>query len=83
MDPSEVRRIVGKRLSLWGTIDEQFTLPFSDPEGVRMEIAKRIGSAGREGGLILSPTHNVQLDTPIENYLAMVDAIRQPYRNYL
>jgi uroporphyrinogen decarboxylase len=83
MDPAEVRKIAGKRLCLWGTIDEQFTLPFADPGGVRSEIAQRIGTAGREGGLILSPTHNIQLDTPIENYLAMVDAIRQPYRNYL
>ncbi len=83
MDPAEVRKIAGRKLCLWGTIDEQFTLPFSDPEGVRKEVASRIFSAGREGGLILSPTHNIQLDTPIENYLSMIDTIREPYRKFL
>ena len=28
-------------------------------------------------GLILGPTHNLQLDTPLENFWAMVDTIRQ------
>lgn len=83
MDPAEVKKLAGKKLCLWGTVDEQHTLPFTDPETVRKEIAERIRTVGREGGLILSPTHNVQLDTPVENYLAMVDAIRQPYRSYL
>jgi len=82
MDPVEVKRLTGERLCLWGTIDEQHTLPFTDPESVRKEVGERIRTVGRNGGLILSPTHNIQLDTPIENYLAMVDAIRQPYRSY-
>jgi len=30
---------------------------------------------GRNGGLILGPTHNVQLDTPLENFWAMIDTI--------
>lgn len=83
MNPVEVKKLVGKKLCLWGTIDEQNTLPFADPETVRKEIAERISTVGREGGLILSPTHNVQLDTPLENFHAMVDAIRQPYKSYL
>jgi uroporphyrinogen decarboxylase len=83
MNPAEVRKIAGKKLCLWGTVDEQFTLPFADTRGVKKEIAERITTAGREGGLILSPTHNIQLDTPISNYFAMIDAIKQPYSNYL
>jgi hypothetical protein len=35
---------------------------------------------GQGGGLILGPTHSVQLDTPMENFWAMVKAITQtPY----
>jgi hypothetical protein len=30
---------------------------------------------GRNGGLILAPTHHVQLDTPMENFWAMQKAI--------
>ena len=83
MDPVEIKRKFGDKLCLWGTIDEQNTLPFADPASVRKEVAERIRTVGRDGGLILSPTHNIQLDTPMENFLAMIDAIRQPYRNYL
>ncbi len=83
MDPVEVKKVAGEKLCLWGAIDEQKTLPFGNPESVRAEIAHRIRTVGRKGGLILSPTHNIQLDTPLENYFAMIDAIRQPCRSYL
>jgi uroporphyrinogen decarboxylase len=83
MNPVDIKKQFGDRLCLWGTIDEQHTLPFTDPETVRKEVAERIRTIGRDGGLILSPTHNIQLDTPMENFFAMVDAIKKPYRSYL
>jgi uroporphyrinogen decarboxylase len=83
MDPVEIKKKFGDKLCLWGTIDEQNTLPFTDPETVRNEVSERIRTIGKDGGLILSPTHNIQLDTPIENFLAMIEAIRQPYGTYL
>jgi uroporphyrinogen decarboxylase len=80
MDPAEVKRMYGDRLCFWGTIDEQHTLPFGSPEDVRAEVLERIESVGKGGGLILAPTHHVQLDTPLENFRAMVDAIQNtPY----
>ena len=83
MNPVEIKKKFGDKLCLWGTIDEQHTLPFTNPETVRKEVAERIGTIGRDGGLILSPTHNIQLDTPMENFFAMIDAIKQPYSSYL
>lgn len=83
MNPVEIKKKFGDKLCLWGTIDEQHTLPFTNPETVRKEVAERISTIGRDGGLILSPTHNIQLDTPMENFFAMIDAIKQPYRSYL
>jgi uroporphyrinogen-III decarboxylase len=82
MNPAEVKKLAGKKLCLWGTIDEQNTLPFTNPGMVSKEIAERIRTVGKNGGLILSPTHNVQLDTPLENFQAMVDAIKKPYKSY-
>jgi uroporphyrinogen decarboxylase len=83
MNPVEIKKKFGDKLCLWGTIDEQHTLPFTNPETVRKEVGDRISTIGRDGGLILSPTHNIQLDTPLENFFAMIDAIKQPYRSYL
>jgi uroporphyrinogen-III decarboxylase len=77
MDPAELAREYGDRLCFWGTIDEQRTLPFGSPAEVRAEVLKRLATVGRRGGLILGPTHHVQLDTPLENFWAMVDTIRE------
>jgi uroporphyrinogen decarboxylase len=76
MDPAALKRRYGKNLCFWGTIDEQKTLPFGTPEDVRAEVRSRIESVGHDGGLILGPTHHVQLDTPLENFWAMVRTIR-------
>jgi uroporphyrinogen decarboxylase len=75
MDPGELKRQFGDRLCFWGSIDEQFTLPFAKPADVGAEVVKRLKTIGREGGLIIGPTHNVQLDTPMENFWAMMNAI--------
>ena len=80
MDPAELKKKYGDRLCFWGSIDEQSTLPFGTPEQVRAEVLARLATLGRGGGLILGPTHHVQLDTPMENFWAMVNTITQtPY----
>jgi len=80
MDPAMVRREFGDRLCFWGTIDEQGTLPFGTPEDVANEVRARIETVGYDGGLILAPTHSVQLDTPLANFHAMVDTVvNTPY----
>lgn len=77
MSPSELKRKYGDRLCFWGTIDEQSTLPFGTPEDVSNEVLERIRTVGKNGGLIVGPTHHVQLDTPMENFKAMVDVIKE------
>jgi len=73
-----LKEAYGEKLCFWGSIDEQQTLPFGSPEDVRREVESRIRVLGAHGGLILGPTHHVQLDTPMENFRAMVDAITNP-----
>lgn len=75
MEPAELKRLYGDQLSFWGTVDEQHTLPYGSPETVRREVQERIQTVGEGGGLILAPTHHVQLDTPLENFWAMVNTI--------
>ena len=73
MSPAELKSLYGDRLCFWGTIDEQQTLPFGSPSDVRNEVLERLRTVGKNGGLILGPTHHVQLDTPMENFRAMVE----------
>jgi uroporphyrinogen decarboxylase len=77
VDPARLKREFGDRLCFWGSIDEQHTLPFGSPEDVRSEVLTRLRTAGEGGGLILGPTHHVQLDTPMENFWAMVRTIAE------
>ena len=76
MDPQRLKREFGSRLCFWGSIDEQQTLPFGTPGDVRREAEERIAILGNGGGLIIGPTHHVQLDTPVENLLALVNTVR-------
>lgn len=78
MEPVKVKREYGKDLCFWGSMDEQYTLPFGSPDDVRREVLDRIATLGADGGLILAPTHHVQLDTPLENFWAMVEAVTGP-----
>lgn len=75
MDPAKIKKEYGDRLCFWGSIDEQYSLPFGTPKEVEQEVKARLRTLGKDGGLILGPTHHVQLDTPLENFWAMVNTI--------
>lgn len=75
MNPERVKKEYGDHLCFWGSLDEQHTLPFGSPADVEEEVKKRLRTLGKGGGLIIGPTHHVQLDTPMENFWAMVNTI--------
>lgn len=77
MDPARLKQQYGDNLCFWGSLDVQHTLPFGTPADVRAEVLTRLSTLGKDGGLILGPTHHVQLDTPLENFWAMIDTITQ------
>ncbi len=80
MDPVKLKKEYGDNLCFWGSIDEQETLPFGTPKDVRNEVLNRLKTIGKNGGLIISPTHHVQLDTPLENFRALVNTVLEtPY----
>jgi uroporphyrinogen decarboxylase len=80
MDPARLKKEYGDRLCFWGSIDEQHTLPFGTPPEVKAEVLERLATLGKGGGLIIGPAQHVQLDTPVENIQALVDAVRgAPY----
>jgi len=77
MDPIRLKQDYGDKLCFWGSLDIQQTIPFGTPEDVKAEVITRLKTLGRGGGLLIGPTHNLQLDTPLENFWAMVETIRQ------
>ena len=77
MDTYAMKETYGDRLCFHGAIDVQQMLPFSTPEEVRYDVAKRIFDLGRGGGYILSPCHNIGADVSPENILALFDAAKE------
>ena len=77
MDPAFLKERYGNKLSFWGTIDEQHTLPFGTTEEVEKETRERLKVMAPGGGFIISPTHHVQLDTPLENFLTFLETVKK------
>ncbi|MCL4507447.1 MAG: methyltransferase [Chloroflexi bacterium] len=78
MMPADLKREFGAAITFWGGgVDTQRTLPFGKPDEVRREVRERIRIFGAGGGFIFNPIHNVQAQTPVENVLAMFEAVRE------
>ncbi len=77
MDPFALKKRYGERLSFWGTLGTQTTLPFGTPAEVRASVRERIQRIGYDGGLLLAPTHSVEPEVPWENIVAYVEAVTE------
>jgi hypothetical protein len=66
----------GGRIVFWGGgVDTQQTLPFGTADEVREQVAERVEIFGRKNGFIFNTIHNIQCNTPVENVLAMFEAL--------
>ena len=74
MDPAVMKNTFGDRLSFWGAIDIQDTLPKGTVQQIRDEVALRRRTIGEGGGYLMAPSHNVQADTSVDNILAFFKA---------
>jgi len=78
MDPKTLKERYGDQITFWGAgVDTQKTLPFGTPEEVRKEVLERCEVFAPNGGFVFNSIHNVQAKTPIENLVAMFEAVRQ------
>ncbi len=71
MDPVAVRKRCGKRLAFDGCMGTQTVFPFGTADDVR-RMARYYTEAldGLNGGLMLSPTHVLEPEVPVENVVA-------------
>jgi uroporphyrinogen decarboxylase len=64
----------GRQLTFDGCVGTQSTMPFGTPDDVRRRVVELIDSYGQDGGLIVSPTHVLEPEVPLENIDALFDA---------
>jgi hypothetical protein len=78
MDPALLKSRYGPRMTFWGGgIDTQHVLPFGTAEEVRRQVLERREIFAPGGGFVFNSIHNVQSGTPVENIVAMIDAVRE------
>ncbi len=76
MDPAQLKAEFGDRLVFWGGgVDTQRVLPHGTPDEVRAQVRERIRILGPGGGFVFNQVHNIQEDVPVDNVLAMLDAV--------
>ena len=72
----------GDQVTFWGGgVDTQQVLPFGTPEEVKTQVHERMKIFGRGGGFVFNPIHNVQAEVPVENLLALYEAVAE-FRAY-
>jgi uroporphyrinogen decarboxylase len=77
MEPAELKRDFGDALCFHGALDIQTILSQGTPDDVRAEVTRLCRVLGRGGGFILAPTNNVMPETPVENILALYEAVQE------
>lgn len=78
MDRNELKKQYGNRITYWGGgVDTQKTLPFGTPQQVHDEVLECCKIFGKDGGFVFNTIHNIQPGVPVENLVAMTEAVRE------
>jgi len=74
MNPYDLKKRWGDKITFWGGLGSQSTVPFGSPEAIRAEVRRLCREMGRGGGYILSPAKSLQPETPTANAVAVLEA---------
>ena len=78
MDPETLKKQYGDKIVFWGAgVNTQQTLPYGTPDEVRNEVISRLNIFSDGGGFVFASIHNIVANVPVENIIAMFDAIRE------
>jgi len=76
MEPEHLKTKYGDKFTFWGGgIRTQSTLPYGTPSEIKAEVKQLASTFGDGGGFVFNTIHNVQPDIPVENFLAMIEAL--------
>jgi hypothetical protein len=76
MDLAELKEKAGSKLALLGAVEGSYLIN-NQPDEIRKLVHEQIMTAGAGGGYVLTTANSVQLGVPPENYLAMLDALKE------
>lgn len=68
----------GNDLVFWGVgIDTKYFLPTASPLDIKERILRNCEILAKNGGFIFSPDHNIPANVPVENIVAILDALQE------
>lgn len=76
MDVVEMKKAYGDRLTFYGGISTQNTLPFGTVDQIKDETKRLLELVGKDGGYIASPAHDIPGDAKPENIATMLEILR-------
>ena len=76
-DLQEFKSRFGDDLTLYGGLDNCFTIAKGSPEEVRAHVREVFDTAGGKDGSLIFSTHDISIDTPSENIEALISAIKE------
>jgi hypothetical protein len=78
MNPRRLKNLYGERIVFWGGgVDTQKVLPFGTPQQVEAQVLENCEIFARNGGFVFATVHNIQANVPVENIVAMLNAVRK------
>ncbi|MCJ7581921.1 MAG: methyltransferase, partial [Candidatus Aminicenantes bacterium] len=76
MDSTQLKSQFGANLTFWGGgCDTRFMLPSSTKKNIQQHVKEQIKIFGADGGFVFQQVHNIMADVPIENVVAMFEAV--------
>ena len=76
MDPEFLKKTYGDRICFWGGgIDTQRVLQSGTTQEVKNQVRQLCEIFGAGGGFVFNTVHNLQATVPLENAIALMDAI--------
>jgi hypothetical protein len=77
MDARTLKREFGAQIAFWGGgVNTQQTIARGTPDETYREVRERIEIFNEGGGFVFNSIHNIQGNTPVENILALFQAIK-------
>ncbi len=73
MDPYALKKAWGDKITFWGCLGSQSTIPFAKPAELVAEIRRLRREMSQGGGFILAPAKPLRPETPTENCIALVE----------
>lgn len=77
MNPYELKKKWGDKITFWGGLGSQSTIPFGTPDEIHREITRLRVEMGQNGGYILAPAKPLQPGTSTENAVAVFEAFTE------